>query len=89
MTQPTYANWDDAERWIDIRPDGGIEHQSILEKRWPDRLDVLLSCVEDNIYTHDGQRIDWPSVRADYQKALARVWIERAIEETTPQMFVG
>lgn len=74
--KPILDDWDEAYLRIWIGKDESIHYDSQFEKSWPGSFELLMSCVEDNIYddesidceSTDCESIDWGNVQDEYLK---------------------
>lgn len=63
--KPNPNDWCEAPLQVWVKSDDGtIHYDSLFEKRWPGSFELLMACVEDNIY--DDGFIDWAKVQDEY-----------------------
>lgn len=86
MAAKKYFRLEDAPEYIYLQ-DGKIVHESIFNKHFDGNLELLLSCVENNIvddfYEGEiGEYIDWSMIFDDYKAAMEMKGATDAKEQT-------
>jgi len=64
---------EDADHFITLNQDGKIVIETIFEKKFDGDLELLFSCIADNIMPDDegnGEHIDWSMVYSDYNTII-------------------